>query len=160
MPKNTLKPEVEQLLQDAVHSELFAAHLYRHLAAQMQRLGFFGASKFFREEASSELEHYEKHVGYLNDRGSCAQTPELVAISDTMISLNHAVTTAYNTELQLMQDYADWSEAADPVTRQFLLQFLEIQRTSVGEYGDLLTRLERAGADPAGILIIDKEMGS
>lgn len=160
MPTNTLKPDVEALLQDAVHSELFASHLYRHLSAQMQRIGFFGAAKFFREEASSELEHYQKHVEYLNDRGTVVQTPALDAVTDTILSLRDALRTAYGTELQLMEDYAGWYEQADPVTRQHLLQFLEIQRTSVGEYGDLLSRLDLAGADLAAIMIVDKEMAS
>ena len=45
------------------------------------------------------------------------------------------------------------------MTQQFLLQFLEIQRKSIGEYGDWLSRLDRTGDDECGILIIDKELG-
>ena len=45
-------------------------------------------------------------------------------------------------------------------TAHFLLQFLEIQRKSIGEYGDWLSRLELAGDDKCAILIIDKELGA
>ena len=46
-----------------------------------------------------------------------------------------------------------------PVTQQFLLQFLAIQRKSVGEFGDLLARIGLVKGDNAGILQIDKELG-
>ena len=45
------------------------------------------------------------------------------------------------------------------VTQQFLLQFLAIQRKSVGEFGDLLARIGLVKGDNAGILQIDKELG-
>ena len=50
--------------------------------------------------------------------------------------------------------------ASDPMAQQFLLQFLEIQRKSTGEYGDLLARLDRANGDECGILIVDQELGA
>ena len=157
--QNQLTPEVEQILTDAIHSELFASHLYRHLANQMQRIGYFGASKYFRDEAGDELEHYQRHADYMNDRGSVGPVPALADASDAVGSLRDALLLAYDTELQLQADYARWFAAVDVVTQQHLLQFIEIQRKSVGEYADLITRLDRAGDDPCGILLIDQEMG-
>jgi ferritin len=63
--------------------------------------------------------------------------------------------------LQLEKDYSRWYSACnkDPVTAEFLLQFLRIQRKSVGEYGDLKSRLELAGDNRAAILQIDTELG-
>jgi ferritin len=43
--------------------------------------------------------------------------------------------------------------------QQFLLQFLEFQRKSVGEYGDLLARIQLVDQDKAGMLLIDQELG-
>ena len=57
-------------------------------------------------------------------------------------------------------DYADWYARADVTTQQFLLQFIEIQRKSIGEYGDLISRLDRSGDDECGIIIIDQELGA
>jgi ferritin len=45
-------------------------------------------------------------------------------------------------------------------TQQFLLQFLETQRKSVGEYGDLLSRLAIVADDKCGLIIIDQELGN
>jgi len=159
--KNQLKPNVEGMLADAVHAELYASNLYKHLANQLQRLGYFGGQKWFARESADELTHYQIHADYLNDRGTVAPIPAIEAITDTVTDLAGALQIAYDTELALQTDYSTWyaQSVVDPVTQQHLLQFLEIQRKSVGEYGDWLARIDRAAGDPCGVLIIDKELG-
>lgn len=157
--KNLLAPKTEAMLNKAIAAELFAHNFYRHLANQMQRLGYFGAAKFFSAEAAAELEHYQLHVDYINDRGSVAKVPEVPAMKDPVTGLRDAVDQALETELQLGEDYEAWySECGCVTTQQHLLQFLETQRRSVGEFGDLQARLERAGDDACGLLLIDQEM--
>lgn len=160
--KSMLSRAVEAALNEAVQAELYASHLYRHIANQLQRIGYFGAQKYFAGESADELTHYQKHVDYMNDSGSVAKLPAIEAITDAVGSLQDALEIAFETEVQLGKDYERWYKVAsdDPTTQQHLLQFLHIQRTSVGEFGDLLTRLDRAGANEAAILLIDQEMGA
>lgn len=163
MLKSLLKPNVEAILNEAISEELHASHLYRHLSVQCQRLGLFGAAEYFKSESSDELEHYQKHVDYINDRGSIAKTPQIDMVSDKVNNLMNALTLAYNAETALDAKYNAWYseiEEDDPSTARFLLQFLEIQTKSVGEYGDLITRLELADNEGAGILLIDQELGA
>lgn len=158
--KNLLSPTAESALNAAVSAELYASHLYKHIANQMQRLGYFGAQKFFAGEANDELGHYQKLADFMNDRGTTAKLPSLEAITDSIASLRDALETAFDTELQLERDYVRWyKQCDDEIVRQFLLQFLETQRKSVGEYGDLISRLDRVGEDRCGMLILDKELG-
>lgn len=158
--KSLLNSQVTAYLDKAIHSEMFASHLYQHLANQMQRIGYFGAQKFFLSESADELKHYRKHVDYYNDRGSVAPVPTVEEMSDTVKTLRDAVELAYETEKQLGDDYASWySECKDVITCQFLLQFLEIQRKSIGEYGDLIAMLDLAKDDPSALMMVDKHMG-
>ena len=161
MPKSLLSPEVKACLDEAVHAELYAANLYKHLANQLQRLGYFGAQKFFLAESASELEHYQLHANYQNDSGTVASIPAIEAMDEPIGTLRDAIEAAYDTELQLEKDYIRWYSACtkDPVTAEFLLQFLRGQRKSVGEYGDLLARLDLAGDDRAALLQIDNKLG-
>ena len=161
MPKSLLSPEVKACLDEAVHAELYAANLYKHIANQLQRLGYFGAQRFFLAESASELEHYQVHANYQNDSGTVAGIPAIEAMDEPIGTLRDAIEAAYDTELQLEKDYVRWYSACtkDPVTAEFLLQFLRIQRQSVGEYGDLLARLDLAGDDRAALLQIDNELG-
>ena len=162
MLKSLLSNLAEQVLQDAVHAELTASHTYKHIANQCQRLGLLGTAKYFLKESSEELEHYQGIADYVNDRGSVAIIPALEAAAERIADLESALTTAYNFEVNLGADYSRWYSsllASDPTTAQFLLQYLEIQRKSVGEYGDLLSRFELARGDKAAVLLMDKELG-
>ena len=161
MLKNLLSKQTEAMLNEAVQAELYASHLYKHLANQLQRIGYFGAQKFFAGESADELGHYQKLADLMNDMGSVAKLPMLEAITDKVTSLRDALEIGYETELQLGTDYERWFKgcADAPMVQQALLHFLEVQRSSIGEYGDWLTRLDRAGDNEAAILIIDKELG-
>lgn len=161
LPKMIISADHKKMLDEAVHSELYASNLYKHIANQLQRLGYFGASKFFLNESADELKHYQLHVEFLNDVGTVAKVPMIEAMNETIETFSDAIETGYETELELLTNYQSWylEAADDPVVQQFLLQFLEIQRTSVGEYGDLLARIQLVDQDKAGMLLIDQELG-
>jgi ferritin len=161
LPKMIISQECKDMLDDAVHSELYASNLYKHIANELQRLGYFGATKFFLKESADELVHYQLHVEFQNDVGTVAKVPMIEAMNDPIKSLSDAIETGYETELELYNDYKKWygQTSDDPVVQQFLLQFLEFQRTSVGEYGDLLSRIKMMDGDKAGMLLIDQELG-
>jgi ferritin len=156
-----ISADCKKMLDEAIHSELYASNLYKHIANQLQRIGYFGATKFFLKESADELEHYQRHVEFQNDVGTVAKVPMIEAMNDTIETLSDAIEIGYETELELYNNYKEWySETSDdPVVQQFLLQFLEIQRTSVGEYGDLLARIQLVDQDKAGMLLIDQELG-
>lgn len=160
-PKMIISQECKDMLDDAVHSELYASNLYKHISNEVQRLGYLGTAKFFLKESKDELKHYQIHVEFQNDVGTVAKVPAIEAMGEPIKTLSDAIETGYETELQLYNDYKKWyGEASDdPVVQQFLLQFLEIQRTSVGEYGDLLARIQLVDGDKAGMLLIDQELG-
>jgi ferritin len=161
LPKMIISADCKKMLDEAVHSELYASNLYKHIANQLQRLGYFGASKFFLNESADELKHYQLHVEFQNDVGTVAKVPMIEAMNETIETFSDAIETGYETELELLTNYQSWylEAADDPIVQQFLLQFLEIQRTSVGEYGDLLARIQLVDQDKAGMLLIDQELG-
>lgn len=161
LPKMIISADHKKMLDEAVHSELYASNLYKHIANQLQRLGYFGASKFFLNESADELKHYQLHVEFQNDVGTVAKVPMIEAMNETIETFSDAIETGYETELELLTNYQSWylEAADDPIVQQFLLQFLEIQRTSVGEYGDLLSRIQLVDQDKAGMLLIDQELG-
>lgn len=161
--ESLIKKEAKALLIEAIGHELYAHNLYRSFAAQMQSIGFFGAQKYFNKEALSELEHYQILVDYLNDRGDVAEIPKVDAQKDKVSTLKEAFDIVYETEYELEKFYVSTYEKMeddmeDCVTAQFLLQFIELQRKSVGEVKDILSRLSLAEGDKAALLQIDKEL--
>jgi ferritin len=157
-----ISADIKRMLDDAIHAELYAANLYKHIANQVQRLGYLGAAKFFLSESKEELKHYQLHAQFQNDVGTVAKVPSIEAMTDSIKSFSDAMELAYETELELYNTYKSMysQTSSDPVVQQFLLQFLELQRTSVGEYGDLLARIQLVDGDKAGMLLIDQELGA
>lgn len=163
MRLNLITDQVQSIIDQAIKEELTASHFYRHIANHMQRIGFFGAAKFFQGESADELVHYQKHVDYLNDRGDIATTPPIQEINIDVGSLEDAIFKAYKIETQLELKYRDWYKTLldiDVTTAGFFLEFLEIQRKSIGEYGDLISLVNLAEGNPSALLLIDQKMGS
>lgn len=151
-----LKSETKKMLMQAITSELYASNFYKNAANYMQREGFFGAQKYFLKESSDELLHYQKIVDYINDLGDVVYVPAIESCeSKSPKTLKEALEYSFKLEKELMDKYISFYEKSDTLTCQFLLQFLEIQRTSVGEYGDLLARYSKCGEDKAAILEFD-----
>lgn len=160
--KSLLKPEVKKMLNKSGQSEFYAHHLYIHLANQLQRIGFFGSQKFFEKESGDELMHYYKLRDYVNDMGDVLEMPIVEACSDKVTNIGDALQIYYDTEYDLMQQYQEFYEkiedSGDCITSTFLIEFLQIQRTSVGEAGDLLQKYKQAEAGKE-FLEFDESMG-
>lgn len=145
--KSLLSASMRKGLQSSIELELYQSNLWKSLANQMQRLGFFGSQKYFLAESAEELGHYQIIVDFMNDMGDCADVPALDAVTDKVKTIGDALEIGYEMELDVYKKYKKFYEEAedeDCVVGQFLLQFLEIQRKAVGHYGDLLAKYKVA----------------
>jgi len=161
MLTSLLKPEIKTWFEKSAASELYANRLYQHIANQLQRLGLFGTQKYFLKESADELTHYQKLVDYVNDMGSVLSVPSVETITDAITGIETALMLAYETEVELLRQYQKFYEEAedkykDSVTATFIIEFLQIQRVSVGEYGDLISRFNLNRND---VFEFDEEMG-
>ena len=147
--KSLLSASMKKGMQDAVYIELYQSNLWKSLANQLQRLGYFGSQKYFLAESAEELTHYQMHVEFMNDMGDCADLPKIDAITDKVEDIGDALEIGYNIELDVYKQYKDFykkAEDEDVSVAQYLLQFVEIQRKAVGHYGDLLAKYKVAEA--------------
>ena len=145
--KSLLSASMKKGMQDAVYIELYQSNLWKSLANQLQRLGYFGSQKYFLAESAEELTHYQMHVEFMNDMGDCADLPKIDAITDKVGDIGDALEIGYNIELDVYKQYKDFykkAEDEDVSVAQYLLQFVEIQRKAVGHYGDLLAKYKVA----------------
>lgn len=155
-----LKPEIKAWFTKSAESELYAHLLYQHMANQCQRLGLPGAQKYFLKESADELKHYNILAGFVNDMGDVLSVPGVKEIKDTISSIGDALDIGYETEVSLMNQYQEFYDESedkygDCVTAAFIIQFLKIQSDSVGEYGDLIAKLNLGG----DIYAFDKALG-
>ena len=149
MLKSLLSKDMKEGLNDAVQVELQQSSLWKSLANQMQRLGYFGSQKYFLAESAEELTHYQMHVEFMNDMGDCADLPKIDAVTEKVNNVGDALDAGYSIELDVYNQYKEFYEKAqkeDVSVAQYLLQFVEIQRKAVGHYGDLLAKYKIAEA--------------
>lgn len=157
--KNLLSPSMKKGLQKAIYAELYQSNLWKHIANNLQRLGFFGGQKYFLAENAEELTHYQIFVDFINDMGDVAEVPKIDAIEDEIDSIATALQVAYDTELDVYNQYKKFYEEADEedcAVGIFLQQFVTIQLKAVGAYGDLISRYNRCGTNEAAILEFDR----
>ena len=160
--KSLLNAKMKKGLQDAIHIELYQSNLWKSLANQLQRLGYFGSQKYFLAESAEELTHYQIIVEFMNDMGDCADIPQIDSIKDKVSDIGEALEIGYKTELEVYNQYKDLykdAEENDCVVSQFVLQFLEIQRKAVGSYGDLLAKYKIA-AETKELLEFDEHISN
>jgi len=157
--KNLLSPSMKKGLQKAIYAELYQSNLWKHIANQLQRLGFFGGQKYFLAESAEELTHYQVFVDFINDMGDVADVPKIDAIEDEIDSMAAALQVAYDMELDVYNQYKKFYQEADEEDSAvgiFLQQFVTIQLKAVGAYGDLISRYNRCGTNEAAILEFDR----
>jgi ferritin len=157
--KDLLSTTEKEWLKKSLESELYASNLYRHIANQVERLGFFGAKEYYLKESADETKHSQILVDFYNQMGSVAPMPKVDAISDKVSSLSDALALQMEAEYDLLKQYQEMYDVVEEkncIVAQFILQFLEIQRLSYGEVGDLISRYNRCGTNEAAILEFDE----
>jgi ferritin len=157
--KNLLSPSMKKGLQKAIYAELYQSNLWKHIANNLQRLGYFGGQKYFLAESAEELTHYQIFVDFINDMGDVADIPKIDAIEDEIDSMAAALQVAYDMELDVYNQYKKLYKEADEedcAVGIFLQQFVTIQLKAVGTYGDLISRYNRCGTNEAAILEFDR----
>ena len=157
--KSLLTPSMKKGLQKAIYAELYQSNLWKHIANQLQRLGYFGGQKYFLAESAEELTHYQVFVDFINDMGDVADVPKIDAIEDDIDSIATALQVAYDMELDVYNQYKKFYEEAedeDVAVGIFMQQFVTIQLQAVGAYGDLISRYNKCGTNEAAILEFDR----
>jgi ferritin len=138
--------------------ELTASQSYLHLANRMKTLGYFGAEKFFMAESNGERDHYQKIEKFANDLGGELSVEALDGVNTDVQDIRSALQMAYQMEKDLLMAYETSARRADISLKVVLLlqDFTTHQVEAVGEYGDLLARLELTD----NMLLFDQELGN
>lgn len=155
----TLLSKSEMLkIDDAAQKELEVSNFYKHLANQLQGIGYFGSAKFFANESGEESKHYQLWADFVNDRGGVLDVPEVQGYAVEIDMLKSAFEAYYEKEKELGDFYNEWyMSTKDAAVHQRLIFFVETQTKSIGEAGDFLATLEQCGDDKAALLLFDKQ---
>jgi len=158
--KSLLSGFDKEQLNIAIGKELYASNLYKDLSNKLTAVGWFGSAKYFLKESADELEHYQMLADFMNDRNDVASIPSIPAMNKVVDGIYSAFELALKTEIDLSDFYEKfYSETDCEYVKQRLLEFLKIQRESIGSYSDMIARLDLCGSDRAALLQFDSSMG-
>lgn len=154
--KELISAEHLDLINEAGKLEKTASQTYEHFANIVRMKGLFGCEKFFLNESKDESEHFQKLAKFLNDVGAIITMPALEEMDEDFESLDSMLEHAYELELSLLEFYEEALETLPARFKNLILNLVEIQVKSVGEYADLIARLSLTD----DILLFDQELGN
>jgi ferritin heavy chain len=158
--------ELEAGLVAQVNKEQTASLAYKAISVHFDQDGvaLHGFYKFFAEASKEETEHADKIIEYINRRGG-----KVGIQSVTLPTLDFSTPVkAFETAIALEKDvldsllalHATADAANDPGATDFLEDFIQEQHEGIKKLSDLLTNLNRAGADGLGLYLFDRNLSS
>jgi len=164
--KQNFHDECEAALNRQINMELYASYVYQSMAMYFDRddIALPGFSKLFSKNSHEEREHAEKFMKYQNKRGGRVllkdiQKPDRDEWGTGLDALQTALTLEKNVNASLLAIHVLSTERGDPHLTDFIeSEFLIEQVESIKEYGDMITKLKRAGPQGLGEYLFDKDL--
>ncbi|KAL7748351.1 hypothetical protein RI367_006312 [Sorochytrium milnesiophthora] len=156
---------VEEGTNAQINMELKASQIYLSMAAYFGRdnVALPGLARFFKKSSDEEREHGEKLIEYMLQRGGRVVLQSIPAPEVEWQSAKNAMEFTLALEKEVNKSLLNLHDVAaqnvDPHFCDFLEgQYLTEQVEAIKHLADLLTQLNRVGADGLGLYIWDKEL--
>ncbi len=159
-----ISKQLSEKVNDQINRELESAYLYLSMAAYLEGKSFNGMAKWMYKQFDEEYYHAKKFMHFLAERGGKVTLTNVKQLKTEFkspkecfeLGLKHEnLITEYLKKLMLA-----FREAKDLVSEDFLLWYLDEQIEEEGKFTDILDKFNIIGNDGAGLLMLDKELGS
>lgn len=151
-------------MNEQITKELYSAYLYLSMAAYFASETLEGFSHWMKIQAQEEILHAMKFYNFLGER---AEKIELGAIDkppSKFSSIEDVFKKTLAHEKKVTASINDLYELAvkdnDNASKVFLQWFINEQVEEEKNPSDILGKLKYVGDQPAGILILDKELSA
>ncbi|MGZ0654092.1 ferritin [Coraliomargarita sp. W4R72] len=143
-----MNPSIQKALTEQANHELFAAHSYRAMSIWCEDQAYGGFAKFFSDQAAEELEHADKFIRHLLDRGVM---PKLKGFEDPITEFNKlfdvakmAETLEQRNSANIHQCYDISLEVKDFPSQPMLMELIAEQVEEESWAGTMVTLTKRA----------------
>jgi len=158
-----LSQSIEAALNKQINQEMAAAYSYLAASSWLEAENFSGFANWMNVQRQEELEHAQKFLTYLLDRGGRVNL-EAVAkpkaeFDSVMAVFQHALKSEENNTRSIHELYKRAVEEKDYSTQSFLKWFIDEQVEEEKIMHDALGMLEHAGDDRSALLVLNQQMG-
>lgn len=159
-------PTAIDMIGQHIAAEEYAARTYRYLQSWCGLNGYPGCEAYFAAESADELKHMAAFQAYWDDRADTV-TPRDIDPQGTIEGGYSRLVDLFSDAMELEKDVLGQLNAigAQAVAEsnfdvlRFLQPFTEVGVASIRELTTFVQQLNRAGNDPAALLVFDSEIG-
>ena len=151
-------------INDQIKAEFDSAYIYLAMSAYFEDAGLAGMSHWMRKQYKEEVEHAEKFIDYLYERGARVIVPEIAKPKESYNDALDVFRTAYNHEQYVtsrIYKLVEMAEAEkDYATLSMLKWFVDEQVEEEDNTGGIVSKLEYLGGDKHSVYMVDRELAA
>ena len=149
-------------MNEQITKELYSSYLYLSMAAYFEAKGLSGFSHWMQMQAQEEIIHAMLFFNFINDRGDRVVLGAIDKPPANFASVKDVFEKTLAHEKLVTKSINDLYKTADEVNdnaAKIKLQwFINEQVEEEKNPTDIIAKLELVNNEPAGILIMDKDM--
>ena len=151
-------------INDQIKAEFDSAYIYLAMSAYLENAGLAGMAHWMKKQYKEEVEHAEKFIDYLYERGARVIVPDIAKPKETYSDALEVFKTAYAHEqyvtsrIYKLVDMA--SDEKDYATLSMLKWYVDEQMEEEDNTGGIVSKLEFLGNDKHGVYTVDRELAA
>ena len=149
-------------INDQIKAEYDSAYIYLAMSAYFKDAGLDGMAHWMQYR--EEVEHAEKFIDYLYERGARVIIPDVAKPKDSYSDALDAFKTAYTHEQYVTSRIYKLVDLAvaekDYATQSMLKWFVDEQMEEEDNTSGIVSKLEFLGTDKHGIYTVDRELSA
>lgn len=157
-----ISPKMEEALHKQINEEFYSAYLYLSMAGYFAEKNLMGFFNWLFVQYHEELSHAEKIYKYLIERGGKVKLMAIKQPDYNWRNPKEAFGAVLHHEKYItvkINELMDLAEAEkDRATMSMLQWYINEQVEEEANAQEILAKLEMVGDQPAGLLIIDREL--
>jgi len=158
-----LNGKIEAALNRQINQEMAAAYAYLAASAGFEAENLQGFAKWMAHQRAEELDHAQRLITYLLDRGGRLHLDAVAKprhdYQSVMEVFQGALTNEQNNTKAIHDLYRLAVEEHDYATQSYLKWFIDEQVEEEKIMNDAISLLERAGDDRSALLVLNQQMG-
>ena len=151
-------------INEQIKAEFDSAYIYLAMSAYFEDTGLKGMAHWMKKQYAEEVQHAEKFIDYLYERGARVIIPEIAKPKDTYANALEVFKTAYAHEQYVTSRIYNLVEQAtaekDYATISFLKWYVDEQMEEEDNTGSIVSQLEFLGDDKHSVYIVDRELAA
>ena len=159
-----MSSKLEKAFNEQITAEIFSAHQYLAMALYVDADGFRGSCNWLYKQYQEELDHANKMIKYLMDRGNKAVVPAIKAPETSYGKLVNVFEEVLKHEQYVTKKihelYGIAMEEKDLSAQIFLNWFVSEQDEEEENAGNAVDMLTKAGDNMGAQMMIDQQLGS